>query len=106
MGLWNNTGRGYPDISALGGQKSPYCVNVDGIFQGVAGTSASCPVVAGIFAKINGLRLAANKSAMGFLNPFIYQNPQAFQDVTSGKNTGTAARRFGFSAIAGWDAAT
>merc|ERR1711957_613595 len=45
--LWNNTGRGYPDVAALGGQKNPYCVVTDGSFEGVAGTSASCPVVAG-----------------------------------------------------------
>merc|ERR1712048_1153753 len=44
--------------------------------------------------------------AMGFLNPFIYQNPQAFQDVTSGVNTGSPTRKYGFKAIKGWDAAT
>merc|ERR1712048_816352 len=104
--LWNNSGRGYPDVAALGGQKAPYCVTVQGSFAGVAGTSASCPVVAGVFAKLNGLRLAAGKSAMGFLNPFIYQNPNAFQDVTSGVNTGSATRKYGFKAINGWDAAT
>jgi len=104
--LWNNSGRGYPDVAALGGQKAPYCVVTGGQFGGVAGTSASCPVVAGVFAKLNGLRLAANKPAMGFLNPFIYQNPQAFQDVTSGVNTGSSLRKYGFKAIKGWDAAT
>lgn len=25
---YNNTGRGYPDVAALGGQKAPYCINV------------------------------------------------------------------------------
>merc|ERR1711959_238115 len=34
--MWNNTGRGYPDISALGGQKTPYCVVTGGSAQGVA----------------------------------------------------------------------
>jgi len=100
---WNNTGRGYPDVAALGGQKTSYCVQA-GSFEGVAGTSASCPVVAGIFARLNGLRLAAGKPAMGFLNPFIYQNPQAFFDVTVGKNN--ANQKDGFTATAGWDAAT
>jgi len=102
--LWNNTGRGYPDLAALGGTKTPYCVAVQGGFNGVAGTSAACPVVAGVFAKLNGLRLKAGKSPMGFLNPFIYQNPSAFQDVTSGKNSAT--RRYGFTAVKGWDPAT
>uniref|UniRef100_A0A7S3YK42 subtilisin n=2 Tax=Lotharella globosa TaxID=91324 RepID=A0A7S3YK42_9EUKA len=102
--LWNNTGRGYPDVAALGGQKTPYCVATSGRFAGVAGTSASCPVVAGVFALLNGLRLAAGKSPMGFLNPFIYKNPSAFQDVKSGRND--AGTSYGFTAIEGWDAAT
>merc|ERR1712217_423243 len=102
--LWNNTGRGYPDISALGGQKAPYCVTANGLFEGVAGTSAACPVSAGVFALLNGLRASANKAPLGFLNPFIYQNPSAFQDVTSGVNGG--GRVYGFKAIKGWDAAT
>merc|ERR1712118_293340 len=51
---WNNTGRGYPDVAALGGTKTPYCVATSGMFSGVAGTSASCPVVAGVFAKLKG----------------------------------------------------
>lgn len=102
--LWNNTGRGYPDVSALGGQKTPYCVAVSGRFAGVAGTSASCPVVAGVFARLNGLRAAAGQKPMGFLNPFIYQNPSGFQDVASGTNGGS--RVYGFTAVKGWDAAT
>merc|ERR1712048_594124 len=102
--LWNNTGRGYPDISALGGQKAPYCITANSLFEGVAGTSASCPVAAGVFALLNGLRASANKAPLGFLNPFIYQNPSAFQDVTSGVNGG--GRKYGFKAIKGWDAAT
>lgn len=104
--LWNNTGRGYPDVAALGGTKTPYCVNVNGMFAGVAGTSAACPVVAGVFAKLNGLRAAQSKAPLGFLNPFIYQNAAAFQDVTSGVNTGSNMRKYGFKAIKGWDAAT
>lgn len=102
--MWNTSGRGYPDVAALGGLKAPYCVYVGGFFQGVAGTSASSPVVAGIFAKLNGLRLAKGKPSLGFLNPLIYKNPDAFQDVALGRND--AGTRFGFRAIPGWDAAT
>eukprot|EP00421_Protoceratium_reticulatum_P041138 CAMPEP_0168449620 /NCGR_PEP_ID=MMETSP0228-20121227/47695_1 /TAXON_ID=133427 /ORGANISM="Protoceratium reticulatum, Strain CCCM 535 (=CCMP 1889)" /LENGTH=585 /DNA_ID=CAMNT_0008464173 /DNA_START=43 /DNA_END=1800 /DNA_ORIENTATION=- len=101
---WNATGRGYPDVAALGGTKTPYCVSSGGEFGGVAGTSASCPVVAGVFARLNSLRLAAGKPPMGFLNPFIYQNPSGFQDVTLGCNK--ASRNYGFTAVKGWDAAT
>merc|ERR1712194_812313 len=102
--LWNNTGRGYPDVAALGGQKAPYCVTVNGAFEGVAGTSASCPTASGVFALLNGLRASNGKPPLGFLNPFIYQNPTAFQDVTSGVNGG--GRKYGFKAVKGWDAAT
>jgi len=102
--MWNATGRGYPDVAALGGQKNSYCVVTSGRFEGVAGTSASCPVVAGIFAKLNGLRVGANKAPLGFLNPFIYQNADAFQDVMLGTNNNGGSH--GFKAIKGWDAAT
>jgi len=102
--MWNNTGRGYPDVAALGGQQNSYCVATHGTFTGVAGTSAACPVFAGVIAKLNGLRLAAGKPALGFLNPFLYQNPTAFNDVTQGTNND--GRSYGFKAIKGWDAAT
>ncbi len=38
-----------------------------------AGTSAASPTAAAIFARLNGVRLAAGKPPLGFLNPFIYQ---------------------------------
>jgi tripeptidyl-peptidase-1 len=104
--LWNNTGRGYPDVAALGGQKAPYCVKAGFSFEGVAGTSASCPVFAGIVARLNGMRLAKGKPALGFLNPFLYANPEAFNDVKAGRNSGGPNKNYGFSAIPGWDAAS
>ena len=66
---WNATGRGYPDVAALGGQVNPYCIAVNKALAGVAGTSASCPVVAATFAKLNEVRLAKGGKALGFLNP-------------------------------------
>lgn len=107
---FNRSGRGYPDIAAMAGQQNPYCVgaSLTGITKsmvGVAGTSAACPVAAGLFARLNAARAGAGKPNMGFLNPFIYQNPQAFKDVTLGKVDG-ASGVVGFSAVEGWDAAT
>jgi len=102
--FYNASGRGYPDIAALGGQKAPYCISEGSRFAGVAGTSASCPTASAIFALLNDVRIKAGKSPLGFLNPFIYQNAHAFNDVTSGKNN--AGLGDGFTAIAGWDAAT
>lgn len=102
--MWNNTGRGYPDIAALGGEKNPYCINTGDGWTGVSGTSASAPVVAGIFARLNALRIDAGKPVMGFLNPFIYKNPTVFNDVKHGLNDFGSGN--GFTATAGWDAAT
>ena len=59
-------------------------------------------------ARPNELRFAAGKPALGFLNPLFYQNPAAFNDVTSGVNCGTGGcgKGHGFPAVAGWDPAT
>jgi len=106
---WNSTGRAYPDVSALGGQDNPYCIIVGGLFVGVAGTSAACPVVAATFAKLNEVRLASGGQPLGFLNPWIYKVGSAgFNDVAQGRNCGSPVckNNAGFPAIAGWDAAT
>jgi len=107
-GKFNSSGRGYPDIAALGGQVNPYCVAYKGgaSFGGVAGTSASCPVAAGIFAQLNNVRLNAGQSALGWLNPFIYSHPECFNDVSDGSQNNCNAGTTGFSTTAGWDAAT
>jgi len=104
--LWNSTGRGYPDVSALAGTQNGYCVsyNGDGSFAAVGGTSASCPVVAGIISILNNIRLSEGKAPLGFLNPWLYQNADAFYDVTNGNNQGDG--NYGFPATSGWDAAT
>ena len=97
--------QGYPDVSALGGPVDGYCVNQGrNAFAGVAGTSAACPVTAAVFAKLNDLRSQAGKPALGFLNPWIYKHADAFNDVTSGVNSG--GHKHGFKATTGWDPAT
>merc|ERR1712050_360798 len=63
---WNQTGRAYPDVAALGGLQNSYCVSMTSLlgtrgFTGVAGTSASCPVVAGVIARLNAARAALKK---------------------------------------------
>jgi len=108
--LFTSTGRAYPDVAALAGVQNPYCVAVDsglGIgsaLVGVGGTSAACPVVAGVFARLNAQRADKNLPPMGFLNPFIYQNGDAFNDVKLGMNQGMG--KTGFTALKGWDPAT
>ncbi len=83
---FNATGRGYPDVSALGGEKTPYCVAYYFNVDWGAGTSVSTPVVAGMVAMLNGKRLDAGKSPLGFLNPLLYAHPEAFFDVLDGNN--------------------
>ena len=66
--------------------------------------SSAHPAISDFFARLNAIRLARGDKAMGFLNPWIYANPSGFQDVTSGVNH--AGYKYGFTAVAGWDAAT
>ncbi|KAJ7895026.1 peptidase S8/S53 domain-containing protein, partial [Mycena leptocephala] len=72
----------------------------------VDGTSCSSPTFAAIVALLNGGRVAAGKSPLGFLNPFLYSaaGRAALNDVTTGTNPGCNTN--GFSARAGWDPVT
>merc|ERR1712022_23725 len=63
------------------------------------------PATSGLFARLNAARAEQGKPNMGFLNPWIYQNPQAFNDVKLGSITGATGVK-GFAALEGWDAAT
>merc|ERR1719203_249047 len=82
---YNASGRAFPDISA---QAVMFFV-VAGIPQpGVAGTSCASPTAAGVFTLLNDLRLQQGKSTLGFLNPFIYENAAAFNDITGGGGSG------------------
>lgn len=100
---WDNTGRGIPDVSAVGVN---FDVVIAGITQGVSGTSASTPTVAGIIGLINDKRMAAGQAALGFLNPFLYQNPGAFRDILLGYNDGGDFLQPAFYAAKGWDPVT
>lgn len=82
---------------------------VDGKVQSVGGTSASAPAFAGFVSLLNEARTKAGKPAMGYLNPFLYQNAAAFRDVTVGTNAigrGTGTLPYGFPCAPGWDPAT
>ena len=107
--LYNSSGRAYPDVAALGGQTNPYFVSVHGgsKFAGVAGTSASCPVVSSIFAALNNVRLAAGKPSLGWLNPAIYSTfTSCFNDVNDGTSNGCSKGVAGFATVDGFDPAT
>ncbi|KAL5117419.1 hypothetical protein ACEQ8H_004735 [Pleosporales sp. CAS-2024a] len=82
---FNRHGRGFPDVSA---QSCTFGVYDQGMLKYYFGTSASGPVFAGIIALLNDARLRANKPVLGFLNPLLYANPDALNDVILGGSTG------------------
>ncbi|KIK70212.1 hypothetical protein GYMLUDRAFT_80188 [Collybiopsis luxurians FD-317 M1] len=100
-GKFNPNGRAFPDVAAIG----QHLV----VFNGgqeflVDGTSASSPIFASMIALINDELIAAGKSLLGFLNPLLYANPGALNDITTGDNPGCGTN--GFLAGAGWDPVT
>ena len=94
--------RGTPDVSVLGWG---YQVALFGDFYPVAGTSCSSPAFAGMVTQLNWVRMADGGKTLGFLNPFLYQNADAFTDITKGNNDAND-NGFGFPATEGWDATT
>ncbi|KAJ7611774.1 family S53 protease [Roridomyces roridus] len=100
-GLYNTTGRGYPDVSASG--ENVWIVQ-GGSTGLVDGTSCSSPIFASVIGLLNSELLNAGKPVLGYLNPWLYANPQAFNDIKSGTNPGCGTQ--GFSAKAGWDPVT
>jgi len=99
--LYTTTGRGFPDISA---QAVNYMVAALGVTIPVSGTSAASPTAAGILSLVNDRRLAAGQSPLGFMNPLLYANADALNDVVGGHNPGCGSS--GFTAVEGWDPVT
>ncbi|KAA1474758.1 family S53 protease-like protein [Dentipellis sp. KUC8613] len=101
-GLYNASGRAFPDISAA----STQCTHVYGgnVVQG-NGTSCSTPLIASMVGLVNDELTSAGKAPLGFLNPLIYANQDSFTDITEvGSNPGCHTN--GFSATTGWDPVT
>lgn len=79
----------------------------------VGGTSAATPAFAGMISLINDKLLASGKKQLGFLNPWIYMNTDAFTDIVKGNNAlgrpgmpGWDKVPYGFNATKGWDPVT
>jgi len=105
-------GRATPDVSALGEDYHVYVGNISGY---VGGTSASAPAFAALISLLNEARLQAKMPAMGFLNPFVYKNADAFNDVFKGANAigrpfaagkPPPTLKFGYNCTKGWDPVT
>jgi tripeptidyl-peptidase-1 len=97
--FYTSSNRAYPDVSA---QATGFTVIYSGkTHPGVEGTSASTPTFSGLVGLLNDQRKGMSKPALGFLNPFLYQNAEAFNDITVGNNPGCSTE--GFYAAKGWD---
>lgn len=87
--------RGVPDVAGDADPVTGYDVRVDGSDAVIGGTSAVAPLWAGLIACINQIK----EHNVGFINPAIYNHPEAFNDVTHGNNGA-------YSADDKWDACT
>lgn len=102
-GLYNTTGRAYPDISAA---FSDFPVFKHGHLSKLDGTSASCPAVASIIALLNDYLVSNGKAPLGFLNPFLYKKGlSGIRDITTGSSIGCIWQD-AFPAGHGWDSPT
>jgi len=101
-GLYNPSGRAYPDVAALGRR---YQIWWKGAPVLIGGTSASAPTFAAVVALLNDARLASGKPVLGFLNPLLYsKGVPGFNDIDVGNNPGCGT--LGFNATKGWDPVT
>lgn len=102
QGLYNRTGRGFPDVSAQGAK---YVVAWQESFLTVGGTSAAAPTFASVIALLNDFSLSLGGPSLGYLNPWLYkQGYNALNDILSGSSSG--CNTTGFDAIRGWDPVT
>jgi len=136
---FNTSGRGYPDVALAGrnylvmsrsvcdqsyicdlcffGRCYANCTDCS-CFMGSnleSGTSASTPTFGAMVTLMNDWRFKHGFSALGFLNPLLYEmavnftdSPPVFHDITTGHNHCTAGgccNNMGFEAAVGWDPA-
>ena len=102
QGLYNASGRGYPDIAAQGFR---FLTVWDGGVVVLDGTSASTPTAAGVVSLVNDALLAAGRAPLGWSNPWLYGvGKGGFTDVVEGSAVGCCGEAF--PAQGGWDAVT
>ncbi|KAL1621006.1 Tripeptidyl-peptidase sed2 [Neofusicoccum ribis] len=115
-GLYNASGRGFPDVAAQG-----YRFHV--IDQGdeilVGGTSASAPTFSSVVALLNSARVEAGQAPLGWLNPWLYSTGvNSLTDIVDGTSKGCTGTDIysglpapyvpgaGWAAVPGWDPVT
>lgn len=81
-GRFNASGRAFPDVSALG---IGLQIVANGSIEAIGGTSASSPIWASIVGLLNDELIGKGMPVVGFLNPLIYEHPEALKDITLGE---------------------
>lgn len=82
FGRFNASGRAFPDVSALG---TGLQIVANGSIEAIGGTSASTPMWASIVGLLNDELIGKGMPVVGFLNPLIYEHPEALKDITLGE---------------------
>ncbi|KAF9629650.1 Peptidase S8/S53 subtilisin/kexin/sedolisin [Lasiodiplodia theobromae] len=106
-GMYNKTGRGYPDVATHGAN---HVFVWNGTEHPISGTGQAAALHAGILglvndARLNGTNGTSPRPALGFLNPWLYSRGwRVYTDVTRGRAVGCGTD--GFPATEGWDAVT
>lgn len=75
-GKFNRSGRGIPDVAALGDR---FRIFYKGKPISIGGTSAASPTFAGIISLLNDARISKGLPPLGFLNPFLYSKVRRAQ---------------------------
>jgi tripeptidyl-peptidase-1 len=108
---FNQTGRAFPDVSALGHN----CIIImGGRPEPVGGTSCAAPIFGSVVSLLNQAAVKKTGKPLGYVNQLIYQmfddDPTIFNDVTVGDNrcteSGCASACKGFYCTKGWDPIT
>lgn len=86
----NLSKRGVPDVCGVADPKTGWIIYLNGKYQIMGGTSAVAPMWAAYLGLLE---------VRTFINPILYENPEAFNDIIHGNNEG-------YSASKGWDKAS
>lgn len=100
-GIYNRGGRGYPDVAANGAYMPTF---VGGVANQYFGTSLASPIWASVITLINQQRTIFGKGPVGFVNPVLYENAWALNDIVNGSNPNCGSS--GFKSVPGWDPVT
>lgn len=101
--------RNIPDVALTG--DNVYVLYGNGSSGAFGGTSCATPLWAGLTALLNQQAALAGRSAMGFINPAIYnlagssRYGSAFHDITTGNNVSSSSPN-NYYAVTGYDLCT